>query len=79
MERLQVGVGDEGNTPLTPCPLTVNGRVKEVVSGLLKRGRVQDAVLHLGDAEPGDPQHLTLHHKGGGGGLVCMLGGEGDR
>ena len=79
MERLQVGVGDEGNTPLTPCPLTVNGRVKEVVSGLLKRGRVQDAVLHLGDAEPGDPQHLTLHHKGGGGGLVCMRGGEGDR
>ena len=41
------------------------GGVKQVVSGLLERRRVQHAVLHLGDTKPRDAKHLALSEGGG--------------
>lgn len=42
---------------------SVQGCVKQVVRGLLKGGKHQNAVLHLGDTKPGDTQHLPLDAK----------------
>lgn len=39
---------------------TMEGRIKQVISGLLKGGQHEHAVLHLGNAKPGDAQHLAL-------------------
>lgn len=36
------------------------GGVKEVVGRFLKGGQHEDALLHLGQSEPGDPQYFTL-------------------
>lgn len=36
------------------------GGVKQVVGRLLKGGQHQDALLHLSESEPGDPQNFTL-------------------
>lgn len=36
------------------------GGVKQVVGRLLKGGQHQDALLHLGQSEPGDAQNFTL-------------------
>jgi len=44
---------------------TVECCIEEVVGGLLERGQHEHAVLHLGDAKPGDAQHLALQ---------CMTG-----
>lgn len=37
------------------------GGVEKVVGRLLKGGQHQDALLHLGQSEPGDAQDFTLH------------------
>lgn len=36
------------------------GGVEEMVCCFLKGGQHQDALLHFGQAEPGDPQNLPL-------------------
>lgn len=40
------------------------GGVKEVVGRFLKGGQHEDALLHLGQSEPGDPQYFTLDVAG---------------